>query len=81
MTSYEQWSDSLGRVFDAIPKGKRAPMMRDMTTVEHVTNAMAQTLHNLRRYFLNTTGPDSPFVGVIDELVPRWKDAGDKPAE
>jgi hypothetical protein len=32
---------------------------------------MMGLLDALRRYFLDTTGEDSPFVKKIDELVPR----------
>ena len=65
---------ALGRLFDALPKGKKGmgmPLFTDMVCVEATMNAAFTRLAQLRQYFLDTTGPDSPFVKRIDELVPR----------
>jgi hypothetical protein len=60
-----------GELLDAIPKGKRGAMFRQMATVEATLNRSLRLLDALRGYFLETTGEESPFVKKIDELLPR----------
>lgn len=65
---------ALKTVFDAIPKGKvgmGTPVFTAMICVEGTLNAAFQQLANMRKYFLDTTGEESPFVKKIDELLPR----------
>ena len=65
---------AMGRIFDAIPKGKFARVFDDANTTELMLRrglVGLRLLDGLRGYFLETTGEASPFVKKIDELIPR----------
>jgi hypothetical protein len=64
----------LSRLFDKIPKGKFASVMDAAEGVEVALGRGLQAMRllvGLRKYFLDTTGEESPFVKEIDKIVPR----------
>src|SRR5262249_23336658 len=65
---------AFGELLDAIPKGKRAPLMAQMCCVEITMKQSFGLLDAIRKFILDTPslgGGDSPFVQRIDKLVLR----------
>lgn len=67
----EAFEQSLKAIFDAIPKGKRFPLMREMMIVEVAPQRAYRMLEALRKYNLDNVGEESPFVKEIDTIMKR----------
>jgi hypothetical protein len=65
---------ALPKLYDAVPRGKFARVQAEAETVEDALRRGLEglrLLHQLRLYFLDTTGEESPFVQRIDKLIAR----------
>lgn len=71
MAKFLEAVNGMSKLFDAVPKGKWDKVSNDAVLLETYVRQSAALLNNLRRYFLDTTGEQSPFVAEIDELVHR----------
>ena len=78
-TAFDDMREAIKVIFAKIPKGKFGEVFIHAQALEGGVNRMAGLLSGVRRYFIETTGEESPFVKKIDELIPRLDSDPKKP--